>query len=48
MSDVTQGFEFLKVVAVQEKENYLKVTFEENKSVLLKNVNGKIVMEKNI
>jgi len=46
MEDSTEGLEFAKVVAIDERDNYLKVTFEENKILVLRNVNGKIEIER--
>lgn len=46
MADTTEGLEFVKLTAVEEKDNYLKVTFEDNKVLVLRNVNGKIEIER--
>lgn len=46
MADSTEGMEFVKLVAVEEKDNYLKCTFEDNKILILRNVNGKIEIER--
>ena len=46
MADPTEGLELAKVIAIEEKDNYLKVTFEENKILVLRYVNGKIEIER--
>ena len=46
MADLTEGLEFVKLIAAEEKDNYLKVTFEDNKVLVLRNVNGKIEIER--
>ena len=46
MVDPTEGLEFSKLVAVEEKDNYLKVTFEDNKVLVLRNINGKIEIDR--
>ena len=46
MSDPTAGLEFGKLVAVEESDNYLKCVFEENKTLILRNVSGKIEIER--
>lgn len=46
MADPAEGLEFVKLVAVEEKENYLKCVFEDNKVLILRNVNGKIEIER--
>jgi len=46
MADPTEGFEFVKLVAVEESNNYLKCVFEENKTLILRNVDGRIEIER--
>lgn len=46
MADPIEGLEFAKLIAAEEKDNYLKVTFEDNKVLVLRNVNDKIEIER--